>query len=269
MNIVVCIKQVPDVPNIRMDRDRMTVIREGVDSIINPLDQLALEAALALKRREGGDVTVLTMGPPQSEAALREALAAGADRAVLLTDPAFAGGDTLATSRVIGAAIARMVPFPDVVMCGLQTMDSDTGHVGPQIAEELDLPQVWGVNEILFDGGWLTLKRVSDGFLETVRVQPPVLLCVARGIATTAHLPLGALEAAFSGAGVQRLGLSDLGLKEAEVGLAGSATQVWRLRPVPPRRKGDVLSGAAEELVARLIRKLESLSLVNEEDGSI
>ncbi len=174
----------------------------------------------------------------------------------------------MATSRVIGAAIARMIPFPDVVMCGLQTMDSDTGHVGPQIAEELDLPQVWGVNEILFDGGWLTLKREDDGFLETVRAQPPVLICVARGIASTAHLPLGALEAAFSRGDVQRWGLKDLGLKEAEVGLAGSATQVWRLRPVPPRRKGDVVKGTAEELVARLIHKLESMSLLNEEDGS-
>jgi electron transfer flavoprotein alpha/beta subunit len=268
MNIVVCIKQVPDVPNIRIDRDRMTVIREGVDSIINPLDQLALEAALALKRREGGEVTVLTMGPPQSEEALREALAAGADRAILLTDPAFAGGDTLATSRVIGAAIAKLRPFPDLVMCGLQTMDSDTGHVGPQIAEELDLPQVWGVTEILFDGGWLTLKRVSDGFLETVRVQPPVLLCVAQGIATTAYLPLGALEAAFSRADVIRWGPQDLGLQKGEVGFSGSATQVWRLRPVPPRRKGDIVSGPAEDLMARLIQKLESLSLLNGEDGN-
>jgi electron transfer flavoprotein alpha/beta subunit len=268
MNIVVCIKQVPDVPNIRIDHDRMTVIREGVDNIINPLDQLAIEAALALRRREGGEVTVLTMGPPQSEEALREALAAGADRAVLITDPAFAGGDTLATSRVIGAAIAKLVPFPDVVMCGLQTMDSDTGHVGPQIAEELDLPQVWGVNEILFEGGWFTLKRVSDGFLETVRVQPPVVLCVAQGIATTTHLPLGALETAFSRADVQRWGLDDVGLAKAEVGFSGSATQVWRLRPVPPRRKGEVVTGPAEALVARLIRKLESLSLLNEEDGN-
>lgn len=141
MNIAVCIKQVPDVPSIRVDRKRMTIVREGIENIINPLDSVALEAALSLREKEGGRITVLSMGPSQSEEALREALAAGADEAILLTDPAFAGADTLATSHVLARAISRLKPFPDLVLCGKQTIDSDTGHVGPQIAEELNLPR--------------------------------------------------------------------------------------------------------------------------------
>jgi electron transfer flavoprotein alpha/beta subunit len=152
MRIVVCIKQVPDAPSIRIDRRRMTIIREGVESIINPLDCAALEAAIELRKKEGGKITVISMGPPQSEEALREAMAFGADQGILLTDPAFAGADTLATSHVLARAITRLIPFPDLVLCGKQTIDSDTGHVGPQIAEELDLPQVCGVHEIHLKG---------------------------------------------------------------------------------------------------------------------
>ncbi|MBL7213929.1 MAG: electron transfer flavoprotein subunit beta, partial [Desulfobacteraceae bacterium] len=121
MEIVVCIKQVPDVPTVRMDRERMTIIREGVESVINPLDYVAMEAALELCQKTGGQVTIITMGPLQSEVALREALAVGADRAILLSDPAFAGADTLATSHVLARAIGKIDPFPDMVLCGMQT----------------------------------------------------------------------------------------------------------------------------------------------------
>ena len=266
MNIVVCIKQVPDVPSIRIDRQRMTIIREGVDSIINPLDYVALEAALDLREREGGQVTVITMGPPQSEEALREALAVGADRAILLTDSAFAGGDTLATSHVLATAISRLDPFPDLALCGMQTIDSDTGHVGPQIAEELDFPQVGGVNEIHLEGDSLVVKRVSDGFLDTIKVTLPALLTVTRGLCPVRDMPLGALETAFSQKDVVRWGVDDLGLKKEEVGLEGSATRVWKLRPPPPKRKGELVSGSPQTLLDNLIRKLEALSILDEED---
>ena len=177
-------------PSIRIDRQRMTIIREGVESIINPLDYTALEAAFYLRGREHGQVVVITMGPPQSEAALREALAAGADQAVHLTDPCFGGGDTLATSHVLAAAISKMDPFPDLVLCGLQTIDSDTGHVGPQIAEELGLPQVCGVNEIQhIEDGFLYVKRISYGSLETLKVKLPALLTVTQGICPGKGLP--------------------------------------------------------------------------------
>jgi electron transfer flavoprotein beta subunit len=265
MNIVVCIKQVPDVPSIRIDRQRMTIIREGVESIINPLDYVALEGALDLRGRQGGQVSVITMGPPQSEAALREALAVGADRAILLSDPAFGGADTLATSHVLAKAITKLDPFPDLVLCGMQTIDSDTGHVGPQIAEELGVPQVCGVNEIHLEGGPLVVKRVSDGFLETKRVTMPALLTVAQEFCPVRDLPLGALEKAFSQKDIIQWGIKDLDLKEDEVGLKGSATRVSKLRAPPPKREGELVSGSSQTLLESLIHKLETLGILDEE----
>jgi len=267
MNIVVCIKQVPDEPAIRIDWERMTLIREGVKSIINPLDGVALEAGLELRERAGGRVIVLSMGPPQSEESLREALAAGADRAILLTDPAFAGSDTLATSHVLARAISRLTPFPDLVLCGMQTIDSDTGHVGPQIAEELDLPQVCGVNEIHLEGDSLVVERLSDGFLDTVQVTPPALMSVNRELCPVRSLSLGALERAFSQGDITHWGREALDLSEEEVGFKGSATQVRRLLPPAPRREGELVSGSPHLLVDRLTRKLEELSILDEDDG--
>ncbi len=267
MNIVVCIKQVPDVPSIHMDRERMTVIREGVESVINPLDYVALQAALNLRAQEGGSVTALTMGPPQSEAALREALAFGADKAVLLSDPLFAGADTLATSHVLARALSIMTPQADVVLCGMQTIDSDTGHVGPQIAEELDMPQVCGVTEIHVEKETLLVKRLNDGIVDTLRVMLPALLTVRSGLAVVGNLALGSLERAFSEADLVRWGSKELALNEDEVGLRGSATKVWALRPPPPRQNGEIVTGSPQELVRRLIRKLETLSIVDEDDG--
>ena len=268
MNIVVCIKQVPDVPTIRMDRQRMTIIREGVEGIINPLDYVALEAALELRGSEGGQVSVITMGPPQSESALREAMAFGADRAILLTDPAFAGADTLATSHVLATAISRLDPFPDLVLCGMQTIDSDTGQVGPQIAEELDLPQVCGVNEIRFKGDFLEVKRLSDGFLDTLRVTLPALLTVTQVLSKVRDLPLGSLEMAFSQKEIIRWGMEDLELNKETVGLEGSATRVWKLRTPHPKRKGELVRDAPQVLINHLLRKLEALSILDEEDFS-
>lgn len=266
MNIVVCIKQVPDVPSIRIDRERMTIIREGVQSISNPLDCVALEAALDLRAKAGGKITVMTMGPPQSEEALSEALAAGADEGILLTDPAFAGGDTLATSHVIARAISRLDPFPDLILCGKQTIDSDTGHVGPQIAEELDLPQVSGVSEIHLEEASLVVKQLSDGFLNTIRVTMPALITVSQELTAPHHIPLGDLERAFTEGGVISIGLEDLDLRPEEVGLGGSATRVRRLQNPPPKESGEIISGPPQTLLTRFIRKLEALSILDEEE---
>lgn len=268
MNIVVCIKQVPDMPRIHIDRQKMTIIREGVQSIINPLDCVAIEASLVLRGQEGGQVIVITMGPPQSEEALREALAAGADRAILLTDPIFAGADTLATSRVLARAISKLEPFPDLVLCGMQTIDSDTGHVGPQIAEELDIPQVCGVNEIQIEGDFLLVKRLSDNFLDTIRVSLPALLTVSKELYPVRYLPFGELEVAFSQGEIIQWGSDDLDLKEEEVGFNGSATQLWKLHPPPSKREGELVSGSSQILVGHLIRKLEALGILDEEYGT-
>ena len=267
MNIVVCIKQVPDTPSIRMDRERMTLIRDGVESIINPLDRIALEAALDLKQKEGGTVCVLTMGPPQSEEALREAMAAGADEAILLTDPSLAGADTLATSHVLARAMSQLSPFPDLILCGKQSSDSDTGHVGPQLAEELDVPQVCGVTEIHVETNALTVKQLSDGFQNTYRVSLPALLTVSRGLHVPRHIALGDVEKAFSKAGIIRWGLKDLQLAPEEVGFSGSATTVVRLYKPPQKRKGEVVTGSSQILAERLIDKLVSLSILDEDEA--
>jgi electron transfer flavoprotein alpha/beta subunit len=268
MHIAVCIKQVPDVPNIRINRERMTIIREGVESIINPVDVVALEACLDLRKRRDGRITVLTMGPPHSEEALLEALAFGADQAILVSDPAFAGADTLATSHVLARALSLLNPFPDLVLCGRQTIDSDTGHVGPQIAEELGIPQVCGVNEIHLEDPFLVVKQVSDGLLNTLRVSMPALLTVSHDLVVPHHIPLADLERAFTEQQVLRWGIKDLGLRPEEVGLAGSATRVWKLYKPPPKRKGEVISGTPQELVGHLIEKLEALSILDEETAS-
>jgi electron transfer flavoprotein beta subunit len=267
MNIVVCIKQVPDAPDIRIDRERMTIIRDGVQSIINPLDRIALEAALDLKQKEGGSVCVMTMGPSQSEEGLREAMAAGADQAVLLSDRRFAGADTLATSKVIGRAISKMKPFPDLILCGKQTIDSDTGHVGPQLAEELDVPQVCGVTEIHVEMSALVVKQLSDGFQNTYRVSIPALLTVSHGLNVPRHLSLGDVEKAFSKSAVIRWGLEDLGLSAGEVGFSGSATTVVRLYKPPQKRKGDVVSGSSQTLAEHLIKKLVAMSILDEDEA--
>ncbi|MFH1350166.1 MAG: electron transfer flavoprotein subunit beta/FixA family protein [Pseudomonadota bacterium] len=267
MNIVVCIKQVPDVARIRIDRLRMTIIREGVESIINPVDAVALEAALDLRNRVGGRITVMSMGPPQSEEVLREALASGSDQAILLTDPAFAGADTLATSHVLAQAISKLEPFPDLILCGKQTIDSDTGHVGPQVAEELNLPQVCGVNEIHPEGEFLTVKRIYDDFLQTIRVSMPALLTVSQELGAPHYIPFGDLELAFTDHAVIRWGIEDLDLRPEEVGFKGSATQVWEIRKPPPKRQGEILSGSPQTLVEQLVRKLEALGILDEEAG--
>jgi electron transfer flavoprotein beta subunit len=267
MNIVVCIKQVPDAPNIRIDRERMTIIRDGVESIINPLDRIALEAALDLRQKEGGKISVLTMGPSRSEEALREAMAAGADQAILLTDPRFAGADTLATSKVISRAISRIDPFPDLILCGRQSVDSDTGHVGPQLAEELNLPQVCGVTEIHVEMNALVVKQLSDGFQNTYRVSFPAMLTVSQGLNVPRHIPLGDLELAFSSGRIIRWGLKDLDLQPGEVGFSGSATTVLRLYRPPQKRKGEVVSGSSQTLAEHLIGKLVSLSILDEDEA--
>jgi electron transfer flavoprotein beta subunit len=266
MELAVCIKQVPDVPSIRIDTQRMTIIREGVQSIINPLDYIALEVARDLRNRVGGRIRVLSMGPPQSEEGLREALAYGADQVILLSDPDFAGADTLATSHVLAKALSKLQPFPDVILCGMHTIDSDTGHVGPQIAEELDLPQMCGVHEIDIEEGFLVVRRSSDGFLHTVRVRLPALLTVSHHMGPPRQIPLGDLEKAFSKGEITLWGRRELNIEAKKVGFEGSATQVWRIRKPPPRRGGEVVSGSPQHLVERLIAKLEALSILDEEN---
>ncbi len=169
MNIVVCVKQVPDTNEVKIDPVKGTLIRDGVPSIINPDDKNAIEEALRLKDKHGANVTVITMGPPQAEVALKEAIAMGADDAILISDRAFAGSDTLATSRTLAGAIAKL--DYDIVMAGRQAIDGDTAQVGPGIAESLNLPQVTYVENVEFDGKNLKIRKALEDGYEILEVQ--------------------------------------------------------------------------------------------------
>ena len=265
MNIIVCIKQVPDKPNILIDKDRMTINREGVEGTINPLDYVALEAALIIRAMSSGKIIILTMGPPQSEESLIEALTAGADQAILLSDTAFAGADTLATSHVLSQAIKKIKPFPDLILCGNQTTDSDTGHVGPQIAEELGLPQICGVTEINPNENNLIVKQLRDRVINKLKVRLPALLTVSKDLANPHYIPLSRIEKVFCEKKVEYWNCKDLNLKPERVGLMGSATLVSSLIKPQTRSKGDILKGTSKILSKHLIKKLEAMSIINEE----
>ena len=177
MKVIVCIKQVPDTTNVRINPETNTLMREGVESIINPFDMYALEEGLRIKEKHGGSVTVLSMGPPQVESALREAVGLGVDKAVLLTDRAFAGADTLATGYTLATGINQL-DGADIILMGKQAMDGDTGQVGPGVAENLSIPHITDIRKIesIDDSGNIIVERLlEDGYRH-----PPVLAAIGR-----------------------------------------------------------------------------------------
>ena len=180
MNIIVCIKQVPDTTKVKIDPETNTLVREGVESIINPFDIYALEEAIRLKEKIGGNVTVLTMGPPQAAEVLREAIAMGADDVYLLSDKAFAGADTLATSYTLSKGIEKVGQF-DLIICGKQTMDGDTAQVGSEIAQKLGIPVVTYVSKIEdIENGQIKLKRMVEDGYEVIETETPLLMTVIK-----------------------------------------------------------------------------------------
>lgn len=223
MNIVVCIKQVPDTTEVRIDPATGTLIRDGIPSIMNPDDKAGLEAALALKDALGAKVTALSMGPPQAELALREALAMGADEAVLLSDRAFGGADTWATSSTLAAALKK-IPH-ELIVCGRQAIDGDTAQVGPQIAEHLCLPHVSYVSELAVAGGYAELKRVFEDGYQRLRVKLPCLITALKGMNQPRYMSVGGVYEAYRKE-IAVWGLAELGLDPERIGLKGSPTRV-------------------------------------------
>ncbi|MCD6359383.1 MAG: electron transfer flavoprotein subunit beta/FixA family protein [Armatimonadetes bacterium] len=181
MNIIVCIKQVPDTSEVRIDPETNTIVREGVPAIINPFDENAIEEAVQLVEEHGGKVTVISMGPPQAEAALREALAMGADEAILVSDRCFAASDTLATSYVLSTAI-RSIGEYDLIFCGKQAFDGDTAQVPPGVAEHLGIPQVTFAIGLEIDGKKVRVRRLLEDEFEIVEVKMPCLVSVVKQI---------------------------------------------------------------------------------------
>lgn len=255
MRIAVCVKQVPETTEVRMDPVKGTLVREGVQSIVNPFDTYAVEEAVRLKEKHGGTVAVVTMGPPQAEAALRECLSVGADEAVLVSDRAFAGSDTWATSLTLAAAL-RKVGF-DLIICGKQAVDGDTAQVGPGIAVHLDLPQATYVRKIreVEPGKRVVVERLLEEGVEVMELPLPALLTVVKEI-NEPRLPGLKGKMRAKNAQIRKLTAADLALPAADTGLDGSPTRVMRIFTPPPRGGGQVFRGDAAETVEKLLAAL-------------
>lgn len=257
MNIVVCIKQVPDAAEVRINPETGTLMREGVPSIINPYDLHAIEAALRIREAAGGKVTALTMGPPQAENALREAISLGADEAILLSDKAFAGSDTWATSYALSKAAERL--SADIIICGKQAIDGDTAQVGPEVAEMLNIPHVAYVKSIeVAGGGRIRVQRAMDEGYDVVESSLPVLLTVVREL-NEPRLPSLKGKMAAKKAEIKKWGASDIGADEKDLGLGGSPTQVKKIFAPEARKDRMMLGGAAAEQVDALTAKLREM----------
>lgn len=252
MNIIVCIKQVPETTEVRINPETNTLIREGVKSIINPFDMYAIEEAVLLKEKFGGKVTALTMGPPQAETALREAISMGVDEGVLVCDRAFAGSDTWATSYTLAGAIKKIGSF-DLIICGKQASDGDTAQVGPGIATHLDIPQVTYVKKIEdAQNNLLKVERMLEEGFEIIETPTPCLLTVVKEINTPRLPSLKGMMKAKS-AKIITLTQKELNLNTDAIGLAGSPTQVVKIFTPPQRKGGQMLSGETEEICAKLV----------------
>jgi len=257
LNIIVCIKQVPDTAEVRINPETGTLIREGVPSIINPFDMHAIEAGLQLREKVGGKVTILTMGPPQAESALRDALAMGADDAVLLSDRAFAGSDTWATSSILSKAISKL--GADVIICGKQAIDGDTAQVGPEVAEFLNIPHIAYVRRIDdITEKTIKVQRLMDEGYDVVESSLPVLLTVVKEL-NEPRLPSLKGKMAAKKAEIKKWGLDDIGAEEVDIGLKGSPTKVKNVFAPEVKKDRKMLDGTPENQVTALIEELRRL----------
>lgn len=261
MEIIVCIKQVPDTAAmhlVRINPESNTLVREGVPSIINPFDENAIEEALRLREKHGGQVTLLSMGPPQVEKAMKDAIAMGADKAVLLSDRAFAGADTLATSYTLARAIKKIGTY-DLILFGKQAIDGDTAQVGPGVAEQLGIPQITYARKIDIEevDGKQVLKaeRSLEDSFELVQAKLPVAVTVTKEMNSPRYPSLKGMMKAKT-AQVTVWSVNDMDIDPALVGLDGSATQVIKIFTPEARQKGEILEGEAETVADSLINKL-------------
>ncbi|MDP2941516.1 MAG: electron transfer flavoprotein subunit beta/FixA family protein [Candidatus Omnitrophota bacterium] len=257
MDIIVCIKQVPETTEVRINPETNTLIREGVKAIINPFDNYAIEEGVRLKEKFGGKVTVVTMGPPQAEAALREAISMGADEGFLVGDRAFAGSDTWATSYTLSAAIKKIGRF-DLIICGKQASDGDTAQVGPGISAHLDIPQVTYVKKIeeVKDGVMRVERMMEEGY-EIIEIPLPALLTVVKEINEPRLPSLKGLMRARQ-AKITLLTQKELNLEAQNIGLCGSPTQVVKIFTPPARQGGLILEGEVLEIADKLVELLRS-----------
>ena len=254
MNIIVCIKQVPNVQDIRIHPETGNLIRQGVPSIINPDDKHAIEAALVLNEKYSGEVAVITMGPRQAEEALRETFAMGVQKGILLSDKAFGGADTLATSYALHKAIQKIGDY-DLILCGRQAMDSNTAQVPPQIAELLGIPQLTSVKEIDIDGGTVRVKREIENGYEVLKAKMPALVTVMSQINEPRVASMNAVMEAYEKE-IVVWKATDIDADIDRIGLKGSPTRIRKAFTPKASKTGEILSGTPEEMVSQLITKL-------------
>lgn len=259
MHAIVCIKQVPDTTEVKIDPERGTLIREGVPSIVNPFDTYAIEEALLLKEKFGGKVTVISMGPPQAVEALKEAVAMGADEAILLSDRAFAGADTWATAYTLCSAIKKIGDF-DVILCGRQAIDGDTGQVGPGIATQLGINQltyVFKIQEIDLEKRTIRVERLVEEGREVVTSTLPCLLTVVKDINQPRYPTFMGIRRAAK-MQIPTWTAAEMDVNPNLIGLTGSPTKVVRVF-TPPAREGEcvlVTADAPEQAAELLAEKL-------------
>ncbi|MEW6418120.1 MAG: electron transfer flavoprotein subunit beta/FixA family protein [Nitrospirota bacterium] len=257
MKIIVCIKQVPDTAEVKINPETGTLIREGVPSIINPYDMHAIEAGLQIKEKVGGKVTVITMGPPQAENALRDAISMGVDDALLLSDRAFAGSDTWATSYTLSKAIEKL--GADIIICGKQAIDGDTAQVGPEVAEFLNIPHISYIRKIEdITQSSIRVQRLMDEGYDVVESTLPVLLTVVREL-NEPRFPSLRGKMAAKKAEIKKWGSSDIQADESSIGLKGSPTQVKNIFAPRPKKDRKMLEGTPEDQVNALIKEMKGI----------
>ena len=262
MKIFICVKQVPGVSEVKINPKTNTLVREGILSILNPNDRNAIEIALTLKEKYTAEVIALSMGPPQAEEVLRETLAMGADKAYLLTDRAFAGADTLATSYTLALAIKKILSESDpeekyLVICGAQAVDGDTGQVPPELAEELEIPQVAYVLNVEFKENKLIAERKFRAVeIVVIETKLPALISVLNDINEPRYPSMAGIMKAHNKE-IVHLDSAALNADPSKIGLNGSSTEVWKI--FVPKRKGDriILRGTIEEVVQKLCQNLK------------
>ncbi len=260
MKIIVCIKQVPNTTEIKLNPETGTMIRDGVASIMNPDDKGGLEMALQLKDQYGAHVTVITMGPPQADDILREALAMGADRAILLTDRKFAGADTLATSNALSGAL-RMLDY-DLIITGRQAIDGDTAQVGPQIAELLDLPQVTYVDGVQYSApDTFTIKKSTEEGYQIVEVDAPCLITVLATANKSRYMSVSGITQAYKRE-VEIWGFDNIKVDETKLGLKGSPTRVAKAFTKGAKAAGQTYEVPAADAVDIIVEKLKEKFII-------
>lgn len=256
MNLIVCIKQVPMVAELPWDEKTGTLRRDLAPGMTNPACKHALEAALQIKEKYSAKITVITMGPHAAEEVLREALALGADEAILICDRLFAGSDTFATSLVLHKAIRKKCPKFDLILCGAYTADSETAQVGPQLAEELKLPAVAYIEKMDIAGRTLRVRRLVDNFRETLEMEFPALVTVSMENYKPRYTALDGLEGAFAAKNITVINAASLGFTAA-VAARGSRTKVRQVFLRKAQKGNVMLQGAASSAVNEFLDKYQ------------